>query len=243
LILIATNARDLTSDFVVLALEKRGLPFVRLNTESLASCNVEFRPSSGETGWIVHTNAHSISFSEIRAGYFRRPEMPAPPPGIIDPSHKTYCAQEWAAVLVSALRSLGERWLNSPVAIIQAENKPKQLAEATKLGLRVPETIISNSFSSIRRFVSGGASVAKPLTSSLIGAGDSEQVIFTNRITLNDLTHEAATKAAPFILQREVPKRCDLRVTVVGTKVFSAEITPKISRRLRWTGAMARDSI
>jgi glutathione synthase/RimK-type ligase-like ATP-grasp enzyme len=224
LILIATNARDLTSDFVALALEDRGLPFVRLNTETLASGHIIFRPSRGEDGWTIELGEKTISLENVTAAYLRRPEQPIPLQGAGNVASKLYRAEEWSAVLVSALRSIGSRWLNSPTAILQAENKPKQLAVALSLGLRVPDTMVTNAPDVIREFVAQGASVAKPLSANLVGEGDSERVIFTTRIGLDDLTDLAGVEAAPIIIQREIKKRCDLRVTVVGDKVFAAEI-------------------
>jgi glutathione synthase/RimK-type ligase-like ATP-grasp enzyme len=122
------------------------------------------------------------------------------------------------------LRSIGKRWLNSPVAILEAENKPKQLALACKLGFEVPETIITNKASTARKFVGDGRSIAKPLATALIEADGREQIIFTSHIEASHLDSDASIEAAPIIFQRQIIKQCDLRVTVVGSKVFAAEI-------------------
>lgn len=221
--MIATNARDLTSDFIALALEQRKLPFVRLNTEALASGHITFRPSLGERGWVIEIGGRTIAFCDVKAAYLRRPEQPISP--LWGQSASTqYRVEEWNAVLVSALRSIGDRWLNPPIAILQAENKPRQLALALSLGFKVPDTVITNDHAAIHQFVAGGPSIAKPLSASLVGEGEAERVIFTSRISLDDLNDATSVSAAPMIVQREIIKRSDLRVTVVGKNAFTAEI-------------------
>jgi hypothetical protein len=201
-ILIATNARDLTADFVVLALERRQVPFVRINTESLPSGRIMFDPCLGERGWTIELGKRSIRFFDVLAGYWRRPEPPGPLPEVSVAS-QAYCAEEWSAVLTSALRSIGHRWLNPPLSISQAENKPKQLAIAVALGLDVPETLVTNDFTKAREFVLAGPSVAKTLSSSLVVQGVEERAIFTTRIHKGDINNSGSISAAPIILQRD----------------------------------------
>lgn len=223
MILVATNARDLTSDFVVLALERRNVLVVRLNTETLPTSRIVFCPSMGERGWIVSTEKQTIRFSEIRAGYIRRPEAPTSPMATAG-LQRNYCTEEWSSVLISALRSIESVCLNSWSSISEAEDKPKQLAVAARLGFSIPKTLITNDFSQIRAFVADGPSIAKTVSSALIaGAGD-ERVIYTTRIETGDLKGSHSVEAAPIIVQREIKKRFDIRVTVVGQSVFAAEI-------------------
>ncbi len=44
MILLATNKRDITTDFIVLELRRRGAPFVRFNTEDAPTWRVSFDP-------------------------------------------------------------------------------------------------------------------------------------------------------------------------------------------------------
>jgi glutathione synthase/RimK-type ligase-like ATP-grasp enzyme len=224
-ILLATNKRDLTSDFVALALEKRKLPFFRLNTEDLSGATIRFQPEHGEQGWTaIFSDGRECRFSDVAAGYLRRPEAPTISSDIAGDVQRSYASSEWNMCLVSALRSLHSRWLNSPIAVLSAENKPRQLALAIQQGFSVPITTVTNDPSIVRSFVSKHSSIAKTLSSSLFGSAPQERVIFTNRLELGNLQSDAAIFAAPFILQQEIPKRCDLRITVVGRRVFAAEI-------------------
>lgn len=230
MILLATSERDLTSDFVALELERRGLPFFRLNTETLSDAAVSFRPHLGEQGWVVeYSRERLLRFADVRAGYLRRPEVPAVREDVSDDVQRQYCSAEWGLTLVSALRSVGAKWLNSPTAMLLAEDKPRQLALAIGLGFEVPETLITNNPGIARDFLSDGVCIGKPLSSSLFGSGEHERVVFTTRLSFSDVNNASDIEVAPLILQREITKKCDLRVTVVGDRVFAAEIQSQTS--------------
>jgi glutathione synthase/RimK-type ligase-like ATP-grasp enzyme len=91
------------------------------------------------------------------------------------------------------------------------------------LGFNVPEAVITNDPRGFEDFVSRHQAVAKPLKHALLD-GETEKVIFTSRLEKAAGRDPHAIAAAPMILQREVAKRVDVRVTVVGEQVFSAAI-------------------
>lgn len=95
---------------------------------------------------------------------------------------------------------------------------------ATQLGLRIPETSITNDVAAARELLRGGSVVAKPIRTALVGLGDEERVIFTNRIASEAELDVPSVQAAPIIFQREIPKEADIRVTVVGARIFAVAI-------------------
>ena len=224
MILIVTNERDLTSDYVVLELRRRRLPFRRLNTERFSEAKVSFDARRGEDAWTVELDGTTINFAAVRAAYFRRPGAPYAPEAVKQGAAKRYCKVEWATALASALNSLGERWLNSPLAILAAENKARQLSIASNIGFAVPATLVTNDIRQAQSFLSKGASVVKPLREALLEEDGEERVIFTSRLEKLDDTDEARVAAAPVIYQREIQKRSDIRVTVIGGAVYATEI-------------------
>ncbi len=224
MILLVTNERDLTSDYIVLELERRNLPFFRLNSEGLSRMKVSFRPELGEDSWIMEAEDIKIKFSEVNAAYFRRPGTPTAPASVTQPDSARYCETEWGAVLTSGLNSLGDRWLNSPLNIMAAENKPRQLALALECGFKIPSTLITNNHSHAQEFTSNNPSIAKPIREALLEDEGNERIIFTNSISeITNADIEAIT-AVPIILQSEIKKKSDIRATVVGENVYAAEI-------------------
>src|SRR5665213_858558 len=65
-----------------------------------------------------------FSTDEVRAGYFRRPGAPEALPIVTGLADREYCEQEWASILLSLYTAIGNRWLNSPMHIAMAEDKP-----------------------------------------------------------------------------------------------------------------------
>jgi glutathione synthase/RimK-type ligase-like ATP-grasp enzyme len=224
MILLSTNERDLTSDYIVLELRRRGLPFFRLNSECLPEASITFDPEKGIDSWIVATDKQTIIFSDIKAAYFRRPGNPEVNRYANNSAAKRYCESEWGSVLTFALNSLGERWLNSPLAIMAAENKPRQLALACKIGFSIPNTLITNDFDKVQSFLKKEVVVAKPLREALIESDDSEKVIFTSRIENITEADKLGVETVPVIYQNEILKEADIRVTVIGNQVYAVKI-------------------
>lgn len=220
LILIVTNKRDVTTDFVILEMRRRGLPFVRLNTEDLPRHEVLMM--DGDPAILTLAGpCGDLSLSDVTGAYYRRPgrfeaEGDAPV--------AAYVVAEWSAILRTLWNALDDRWLNSPFAILRAEDKPRQLAAARRLGLNVPGTLVTNAFDAARAFLAEGPMVAKPLRHALIDDGEVGSVVFTSRVTALEAGDAEAIRRAPMILQREVVKRSDVRVLVIDDRVFATRI-------------------
>ena len=222
--LVVTNESDVTSDYIILELRDRGHPFFRLNTERLSRGQFSSRYTDGTKVALLRLRDTIVDLAQVRCGYFRRPAAPLVPEYVVGPAEREYCAAEWQALLRSLYGMVGDRWLNRPSAIANAEDKPLQISHAQRIGFRVPSTLISNDPSAITEFVEQGPTIAKTLRASLIGEGASERVIFTNRIASTSGTDPRAFEAAPAIYQREIDKAFDVRVSVVGSRCFTALI-------------------
>lgn len=220
LILLVTNKRDVTTDFVVLEMRRRGLPFIRLNTEDLPQH--EMTMANGDPAALSFAGpCGSFSLSDVTGAYYRRP-------GSFEVEDRegvaAYVVAEWSAVLRSLSNALEGRWLNSPFSILRAEDKPRQLAVARRVGLKVPHTTVTNSFEAARTLLASGPMVAKPLRHALIDNGEVGSVVFTSRVDRLDTGDADAVRRAPMILQREIRKRADVRVVVVDDQVFGTRI-------------------
>lgn len=220
--LVVTNKRDLTSDFIILELRRRGLPYLRLNTEEIPKAIFQCTPSAAGL-WKFDLLGASFDLSKVKAAYFRRPGVPEPLSQIRE-TERSYCTQEWHATLQSLYWAIGERWLNAPHLIALAENKIYQLMLAKDLGFKVPDTLVSNEPAAIKDFFSNGQVIGKPLRNAVVKGGVRDRVLFTTRVSIDEDTDEISIRACPIILQREIRKKFDVRVTVVGEQVFAATI-------------------
>lgn len=90
-VLIVTNHEDITTDFVVLELKRRSIPFVRLNTEHLADSVFRYSPDRGPAGFELVSPSTKLSFGTIGAGYFRRPGLPVAGRDVQGSAERQYC--------------------------------------------------------------------------------------------------------------------------------------------------------
>ncbi len=200
------------------------MPFYRFNTEDLPNYLFRHDACLGTRGFELDVGDQTINLGFVGAGYYRRPGSPIPSQNVRGSADRSYCEAEWQCILKAIYALLGNRWLNSPSAIDAAENKPLQLAKATSLGFRIPKTQITNDAGAAATLLAEGHIIAKPIRTALIGEADNERVIFTSLVTSGDELKRDAVRVAPVIFQQHIPKAIDLRVTVVGQKVFAVAI-------------------
>ncbi|WP_204985414.1 MULTISPECIES: hypothetical protein [Mesorhizobium] len=171
----------------------------------------------------LYDGERTVRLCEIRSAYFRRPQVPELPSADQD-RYSAYRRDEWLSLLKSLYLFLENRWLSHPSAILLAEDKPRQLRIARSLGFDIPETLISNSFIEASRFAAGRTVIGKPLRNALVQPNGEERVIFTTRLPELVEDDKESVAAVPVIYQVEIPKVCDIRVTVVGERVFAVTI-------------------
>ncbi|MGH9429268.1 MAG: ATP-grasp ribosomal peptide maturase, partial [Terriglobia bacterium] len=148
-----------------------------------------------------------------------------PRPEGMDEGIYNFCLQENRAALLGGIMGLPVRWMNHPAAVWQSEFKPFQLSLAGEVGLSIPRTVVTNDPPTIRQaFVDFGGMVVKPTKSGHVTYKGQDLEIFTSRVLEKHLDELEAARWSPAIYQPVVPKQFDLRVTVVGRKLFSAAI-------------------
>ena len=103
--------------------------------------------------------------------------------------------------------------------------------------LSIPRTLVSNDPIAIRKaFDDFGSMIVKPArTGHVVHSGD-EYSIFTSRVLREHLDHLESARYSPAIYQELVPKKHDLRVTIVGHQVFAAAIDSQSDQRQPSTG-------
>lgn len=222
MLLLVTNRRDITMDYVVAELQRRGTSYFRLNTEQLPQALCTMAPFPRQA-WSIELDGSRISGENITGAYFRRPGAPSIPKTVGDAGEKSYIEAEWSSFLKSLYTRLEGLWLNSPTDIWLAEDKPKQLLLAHQIGFNVPEATITNDINSARKVTQLGSAIGKPLRQALL-SGEQERVIFTTRLSKLKDTDAAAIALTPFIVQSEIRKKYDVRVTAVGDKLFATAI-------------------
>lgn len=221
MILLVSNSGDVTADRVVMELRRRGLPFLRFDTDDY--------PRRVELEWTPQMSVLRIdgvgdcTAADVTAVWWRRPVAPS-----FDDS-RPLPEREWAAgeaqvALDGFFRAIRGRWVNDRWANARADYKPYQLMVACRLGFDVPRTLVTNDRDRAVEFVTAQAeTVCKPLLDGRVPLGDGEAgLLFTSTVATAML--DASFGPEPYLLQARVEKLCDVRVTVVGDRVFACEI-------------------
>lgn len=235
-VLVVTHSGDNESiDFVTRALETRGAEVIRLNTDCFP---VELGLSltttqNGAQSVLLSANAHDLS--DVDAVWYRRMRHAR---GLeeMDPQVERGAVLESEATLLGLINTLDAFVLDPPHRIRYAEQKPLQLKFAKALGLKIPRTLITNQPDEVRDFYErcDGKIITKMLSSFAIYDEDQEQVVFTTPVESEHLDMLDGLRYCPMVFQEMVPKALELRVTVVGERVFAASVDSQASEKTRF---------
>ena len=221
-ILIVSTKIDTATDAVVHELNSQQIPVIRFNTEDFPyHKTASFRLGQD----CMPTLGFDGKSSSFRSVWWRRVRTPKIPDGMHSGIHD-YCAREGRTFSTGIVLGVQERIMSSPDLVWAAEHKVYQLTVAARCGLKIPPTVITNSPAEIRNAFQefGGQMIGKPLRSGFIDLGDEKHALYTTKIKEADLDDLSNARWSPAIYQQWIPKQRDIRVTVVGDRIFAAEI-------------------
>ncbi|MEV0281628.1 ATP-grasp ribosomal peptide maturase [Streptomyces sp. NPDC050610] len=235
-VLVLAGRFDPTCDLVVEELNRRAVPVFRADlAEFPLRLTLAASLSKGRWNGTLANGRRTLDLASVRSVYYRRPTRPKFPEGMSPEACKTAETEaRWGfGGLLSALPC---RWLPPPGKAADAEYKPLQLRVAAEAGLSVPRTLITNDPEAAREFADliGGPLVYKPFFHVRGTVGGQAVAVYANVVEPDDLPHpDIATTAHLF--QEWVPKAHEVRLTVVGRRIFAAEIhTDSDAGRIDW---------
>ncbi len=222
-VLIVSTLADVATDDVVKILSTRSVPHLRINTEDYPfSRTLVFHPehASGD----IWMKSDSEVLGPPATIWYRRLRSPAKPEEM-DSGVYEFCLQENRAALMGRILGSSARWMSHPAAVWQSEHKLLQLSLAMQVGLAIPRTVITNDPSAVRTaFLDFGSMVVKPVKTGHVTYRGQELAIFTSRLLREHLDELESAKLSPAIYQELIPKRYDIRATIVGKRIISAAI-------------------
>jgi glutathione synthase/RimK-type ligase-like ATP-grasp enzyme len=191
LVLIVTNSSDPTADFFIANLRANKQPYFRFDTDKfLTSYGIQYSHSKRRSCVsLTNTNTSEKVLSDDVSGiWYRRPVDPQL--NIDDAkdelgrqlSQEARCEYEWI------LRSLdGVKWVSRPERLRFAEDRLVQLRIAADVGFSVPDTIITNSESEARQFLSLHPRVCnKPLLIGQMEIGEDLYLYYNSMVSEKD---------------------------------------------------------
>ncbi|WP_018547747.1 ATP-grasp ribosomal peptide maturase [Streptomyces sp. LaPpAH-108] len=223
-VLVATEYEDATADLVIAELNRRRVPVLRFDPGQDFPAGISLTAYAEERGWSGRLTAHgrTTTLEEVRALYHRRPSLYQ---GYDSQDQaQRFAAQENRRGLGGVLASLSNcLYLSHPQAIARAEYKPAQLAEAKRLGLLVPRTLVTNDPAEARAFAAERPTIYKPLHAGSYSVAGEPAGIWAAAVESREIDDRVSGCAHLF--QERVDKSADARAVVVGGEVFCARIT------------------
>jgi hypothetical protein len=236
-ILILTAADDAHANRVANELTRRGAPFVRFDPATFPASATLSMWTEGHAPEInFQMGAVAVGFPGVGAIWYRRPGVPCASERVLGPDTRTAVSQMAARALDDVWHCVRCSWVPArPDVLLAGGRKLFQLRTAMEVGLVVPPTLITNDPAAFIRFYRqhDGHLVSKRLPGSLLDAEGGDFCRYTEAVATRDIGYAQAVSLCPAIFQAEVPKRLEVRVTIVGDQVFAVEIDSQATNHTR----------
>jgi glutathione synthase/RimK-type ligase-like ATP-grasp enzyme len=223
MIVVISHPADLHATRVMERLASWGRPAFLFDVADFprdATLTLDYARPGAPVATVVHRAAGAVELTAATAVWWRRPQF-VRLDDITEADARGFAHGEWHEALHGLHHLLECPWMNPPQADEAASRKAHQLLVASRLGLRVPDTMMTSDAAQARAFVERhgvGRTIYK------IFAATHQVWRETRLVSAADLAHLDDLSLAPVIFQEYVPAVADLRVTVVGDDMFAMAI-------------------
>ncbi|MBO0841348.1 MAG: hypothetical protein J2O49_11075 [Sciscionella sp.] len=182
------------------------------------SLSYRYRPGDGTR--VYHRDRE---LADVIGVWYRKPLVLGADSMPVADDYKQYALSGWEAFCRCLPSQFPDAvWVSDYHAIERGRCKAGQLRLADAVGFDVPTTLITSSPDAAREFVDAhGVCVVKPLAVR----SPAGKVVYTTRIRRGQELNFAGLVVDPLIFQVCVDPVRELRVTVVGERVFTAEVS------------------
>jgi len=166
-------------------------------------------------------NGQRIELNNVSAVWYRRIRSMTLDPAITDDTASTFAWSESNEALLGVWYAMDCYWMNPPMADEVSLRKVYQLRIARKVGLSIPETLVTNSPAEASIFIHkhGVGRVIRKAFRNIPQAPRETALVTQTEMKMID-----SVQYAPVIFQTFVPAELDLRVTVIDGEVFAASV-------------------
>lgn len=221
-ILVVSHTHDAHASEVLARLHQRGADAMLFDTGRVpreVPVTIDHCP---ERAWAARalSDGRWIDLHEVRSVWWRRPQPYGLHAEMAGGEDRHFALAEVDAAVTGLWSLLDARWINDPDLDQKAGRKAWQLKVAREVGLAIPRTCITSDPSRAREFVESapGQVIYKAFQGTEQSWRETRVLKPGERDLLNGVRY------APVIFQDYVPARVDLRITIVGDRLFPAEI-------------------
>lgn len=234
--LLITDTGESTADLLVMEMRRRGQPCVRWNLDRYpvgSSLSTQISDAACET--VISTDGRRVHLSDVGSVWCRS-MTPTGFPDDFNTADRKFAEIEASRALDGLLSLPGIVWVNHPHRYALANSKPAQLRAARQAGMAIPQTLVSNDPDAVRAFIAAapGPVVYKCFSQWLdLPEGQAQ---YTGIVTDEQVARLDLIRATPGVFQHYVDKAFELRVTVVGNRLFAGRINSQMheTSRIDW---------
>lgn len=231
-VLIVTEPDDIHAVLVKLALEKKDvncelfftadMPTKQINNIYISNADYLWKSLDN---YSQEASRYDVNFDTI---WWRRPRRPYLQ-GNIHKDDIDFVRKENVIYHESIPYLLcdGAWWVNPIESHQKTRSKIIQLKLAKQCGFKLPETLISNSPEDIKEFIKSYNDIGviyKPFFPNCWAEEDGIKMIYTDKITFEELPSDTMLQVVPGIYQKYIEKKYELRVTCFGSYIKAVKI-------------------
>lgn len=244
-ILIITNSTDIHADIMASVLNDRGVEYFRLDMDGFPR-DFSFVQSVGPSGYRaliedIRSNT-KLELTNVTAAWTRKTADFQFISDDLAKQERLFAEKETEHTLYSILYSLDCYWMNNPLATQSARWKGEQLKRAARMGFNIPASITTNNPGAVTDFRQSfpGDMIFKAMSSPYLAGNDVDEedrlvdsALSTTLVDDEHMQNIDAVAEIPCHFQQYIDKKFELRVTVIGDKVFCAKIYSQDDERTR----------
>jgi len=227
-IIFITSKDDEHTDYMIEYFNKNfpEVSVIRLNTEDFATnCKVSFNGSKVIIE--IFDSGKVIDSDNVKSVVFRRPKD-------IDVEHiddeytQKFVSKQFNAFLRGFYFCTHDTalWVNPLPSLHRARIKLQQLQLAKKLGFNIPATIVTNSKEDVKNFIKNVKQICmKSLDAPSFISDGYIYPLYTKIVSKSYIIENIeSVEVSPVLLQEYIDKKYDIRVVIIGDKIFAVEI-------------------
>jgi glutathione synthase/RimK-type ligase-like ATP-grasp enzyme len=187
----------------------------------VAELSIDFAGAQRRARSRLVNRKETLDLGDCRVIWWRRPQPFAFHEEMTDATAFSFAYAEAHSAFSGLWLTLDAVWVNHPCRDEEAARKVYQLQVAQEEGLRIPETCITNSPQQARSFIERQGTRG---TIYKAFSGTEEAWRETRLLKPGEMKELPSVRFAPVIFQEYVPADVDVRITIVGDRVFAAAI-------------------
>lgn len=243
-ILVVTQSENIAVLPAIRAMQASGAKVFRFDTDLYPTAyRLSVWQGASAPRNVLEGPDYTVDLREVRSIWFETVDAAYQLPKMAS-DVQTIVRRESAAV-VDALGETLDAFQLDPVPNRNAAYyKLRQHRLAVEAGLELPRTLVTNDRAAVRSFFREcpGGIIAKMHKKFVRLSDESNQQVTTTPISEADLDSLDGLELCPMIFQEEIPKRLELRVTIVGSQVYCAAVDSQSVPATRYTWQNDQDA-